>query len=86
MNGIEGYEVKGADLYPAQETAVDIRLPAGAPRTRTSSTTSRSRSTPRRTSRTRPFPARAAEGAALGTMRNLRIGGVDVAGGQYQPQ
>ena len=34
----------------------------------------------------RPFPAQPAEGALLGKMRDLNVGGVDVAGGQYTPK
>ena len=84
INGSESYEIPGVELFPHQESPVDLELPKGAPPASTfadkpfeiDGDTYKS---------DRPYPAQPADAAGLGSMRGLRLGGVDVAGAQYQP-
>ncbi|MEA2427797.1 MAG: hypothetical protein QOF37_1425 [Thermoleophilaceae bacterium] len=85
VNGTQGYDLNGVNLYPQQKSPVDEAAPPGAPPLsefldgpfQIDSKAYRSR---------RTFPARPAHAGALGKMRDLRIGGVDVTGGQYKPK
>jgi hypothetical protein len=81
VNDTEGYDLPGVDLLPHQPDPVDQGAPGQPPLSDfledpfvKSKRAYRSR---------KPFPAQPAGGALLGNMRNLHIGGVDLAGGQY---
>jgi hypothetical protein len=86
VNSTQGYDLPGVDLYPHQPSSVDAPIApvAGAPDE--SAFLNPPFEINRKTYRSsRKFPAKQADGSALGMMRDLRIGGVDVAGGQYKP-
>ena len=84
VNGTTGYDLPGVNLFPHQPDPVDQAVPGQPPLSDfledpfvKSKRAYRSR---------RPFPAQAADGALLGKMRDLNVGGVDMAGGQYTPK
>ena len=84
VNGTTGYDLGGVNLFPHQPDPVDQGALGQPPQSDfledpfvKSKRAYRSR---------RPFPAQPAEGALLGKMRDLNVGGVDVAGGQYTPK
>ena len=81
VNGTSGYDLGGVKLFPHQPDPVDQGAPGQPPLSDfledpfvKSKRAYRSR---------RPFPAQAADGALLGKMRDLNVGGVDIAGGRY---
>jgi hypothetical protein len=86
VNDTNGFDLNGVNLYPRQPDPVDRDTPPpGAP------PDSDFQADPFVKSRSayasnRPFPARASKASDLGKMRELRIGGVDAAGGQYRPR
>ena len=79
-----GYTLKGVNLFPHQPEPVDGAPPdlpdkslfRNEPFVK-SSRAYRSRS---------PFPSKLSHAKLLGNMRELRMGGVDVVGGQYRPR
>lgn len=80
VNGTTGYNLGGINLFPHQPDPVD-QVPGQPPLSDfledpfvKSKRAYRSR---------KPFPAQPAEGALLGKMRDLNVGGVDLAGGRY---
>ena len=81
VNGTSGYDLGGVKLFPHQPDPVDQGAPGQPPLSDfledpfvKSKRAYRSR---------RPFPAQPADGALLGKMRDLNVGGVDIAGGRY---
>jgi Propeptide_C25/Peptidase family C25 len=81
VNDTTGYDLGGVNLFPHQPDPVDQGAPGQPPLADfledpfvKSKRAYRSR---------KPFPAQPAEGALLGKMRDLNVGGVDLAGGQY---
>jgi hypothetical protein len=86
VNGATGYDLDGVNLYPHQPDPVDAGPPpADAPPESTflegpfvkSGRAYRSK---------RAFPSRVAKTQAIGKLRDLRVGGVDTAGGTYRPK
>jgi hypothetical protein len=84
VNRASGYDLDGVDLYPHQPDPVDRRLPGEPPASTfledpfvKSKRAYRSR---------KSFPAKAADADVLGKMRDLRIGGVELAGARYKPK
>jgi len=83
LNSTTGYDLPGVNLFPHQPDPVDAAPPTGAPPLSDflegpfvkSKRAYRSR---------KPFPAKPADAGVLGKMRDLRVGGVDLAGGQYR--
>ena len=85
VNAAKGFDLDGVNLYPHQPDPVDAAAPPGAPPLTEFLEGPLVKS--KRAYRSRkPFPAHAANGEALGKMRDLRVGGVDFAGGQYTPR
>jgi hypothetical protein len=81
VNDTSGYDLGGVNLFPHQPDPVD-QDPGQPPRT---DVLDDPFVKSRRAYRSRkPFPAKPADGAALGRMRDLNIGGVDFAGGQHR--
>jgi hypothetical protein len=85
INGTEGYDIPGVELYPHQESAVDLSLPPGAPEAETFADKpfeldAKFYDSPR------TFPAKPSEAGSIGNIRDLDVGGVDFAGGQYRPR
>jgi hypothetical protein len=84
VNDSKGYDLGGVNLFPHQPDPVDA-APTDPPPVSEflegpfvkSKRAYRSR---------RAFPAKPADGEALGNMRDLRIGGVNFTGGQYTPR
>jgi hypothetical protein len=86
VNGSQGYDLSGVNLYPHQPSAVDIpNLPSGAPDPATFENPPFVKDT-RAYGSGKTFPAHATDAAALGDMRGVAVGGVDLAGGQYKPK
>ena len=81
----EGYTIPGVELYPTQRQPVDIRLPPGAPPAETFETPPFTIDT-KTFAQNKLFPPAPATGGAMGTIRDARVGGVDTAGGQYNPK
>jgi Peptidase family C25/Propeptide_C25 len=79
-----GYTLKDVKLFPHQPEPVD-----GTPPDRPDESLFRNepfvKSSRAYKSRS-PFPSKLSHAALLGNMRELRIGGVDVVGGQYRPR
>jgi hypothetical protein len=85
FGNVRGYTVDNVNVYPKQPSPVDISLPAGAPPAETFL------QPPFQIDReaygeNRRFPAQPSEGGDMGVMRDVRVGGVDAAGGQYNPR
>jgi hypothetical protein len=81
VNDTSGYDLGGVNLFPHQPDPVD-QVPGQPP---LSDFLEDPFVKSRRAYRSRkPFPAKPADGAALGRMRDLNIGGVDFAGGQHR--
>src|SRR3954470_7840057 len=85
VNGTQGYDLHGVNLFPHQEPPVDAAAPPGAP--------------PLTDFLEGPFqidrkvyrsgkrvPRKPASAGDLGKLRDLRIGGVDLTGAQYKPK
>src|SRR3954471_1682932 len=87
VNGTQGYDLGGVELYPHQPDPVDapIANAPGAPDRGVFENLPFEINKNAFKSR-RKFPARASSGNVLGMMRDLRLGGVDFTGGQYQPK
>jgi Peptidase family C25/Propeptide_C25 len=85
INGKTGYAIQGVDLYPHQQQPVDLSLPKGAPPIDTFMEPP-FQLNGKAYSSNKPFPAKPAHAGELGALRNLDIGGVDFAGGQYRPR
>jgi hypothetical protein len=86
VNGSEGYDLQGVNLYPHQPSAVDIpHLPSGAPDPSTFENQPFVKDGKAYESN-KKFPAHASDAAPLGDMRGVAVGGVDLAGGQYKPK
>jgi Peptidase family C25/Propeptide_C25 len=84
VNDTTGYDLSGINLFPHQPDPVDQGAPGQPPLSDfledpfvKSKRAYRSR---------KPFPAKPAEGGLLGKMRDLNVGGVDLAGGRYKPK
>jgi Peptidase family C25/Propeptide_C25 len=84
VNGTQGYDLPGVNLFPHQRSAVD-QAPQPFPDIGTFLNPPFRLDSKRYKSNAR-FPRRPANAAALGTFRDLRVGGVDFAGGQYRPR
>jgi hypothetical protein len=94
VGNLKGYTLKGVDLYPRQPSPVDGRkgdVPnaiadvPGAP-SRTTFDEPPFKIDRKAYSSNAQFPAAPADAAALGAMRDIAVGGVDTAGGQYKPK
>jgi hypothetical protein len=85
VDGTTGYDVKDVNLYPHQKSAVDISRPEGAPPPETFFDPPFTIDRKAYAGKT-PFPGVPADGAAIGSLRGLSLGGVDLAGGQYNPK
>ncbi|MEA2443709.1 MAG: hypothetical protein QOJ12_1001, partial [Thermoleophilales bacterium] len=85
VNDTKGFDLNGVNLYPRQADPVDETPPPGAPpdSTFTEGAFVKSRGA---YASDRLFPGRASKVKDLGKMRDVRIGGVDAAGGQYEPR
>jgi hypothetical protein len=82
----ESYTLSGVNLYPEQPDPVDQAAPPGGPKDQTlfeEPPLELDRSDYRSNKR---FPASPVDGGAMGAMRDLLIGGVSTAGGQYRPK
>ena len=84
VNDTTGYDLSGINLFPHQPDPVDQGAPGQPPLSDfledpfvKSKRAYRSR---------KAFPAKPAEGGLLGKMRDLNVGGVDLAGGRYKPK
>src|SRR4051794_33090014 len=85
FSNVKGYELNGVNLYPRQPQPVDQKPPSPIPPIDTfleppfkiDGKAYKSNG---------PFPAAPADGGSLGAMRDLLVGGVDSAGGQYKPK
>jgi len=83
VNKSTGFDLGGVNLYPHQPDPVD-QVPGQPP---LSDFLEGPFVKSKRAYRSgRPFPAKPADADALGSMRDLRVGGVDVTGGQYTPR
>jgi hypothetical protein len=80
-----GYDLDGVSLYPHQPEPVDQASPPGAPPDSTFREDPFVKST-RAYRSDRPFPRRASSGKLIGKLRDVRVGGVNAAGGQYRPR
>jgi hypothetical protein len=86
VNGSEGYDLDGVNLFPHQEEPVDLPpLPSGAPDPETFLDPPFEKDAKAYKS-SKKFPPKPSTGGGLGTMRDLRVGGVDFAGAQYRPK
>ena len=82
VNDTDGYDLTGITLYPHQPEPVDQRVPGQPP---ISDFLEDPFVKSKRAYRSnRRLPAKPADAALLGNMRDLRIGGVEVSGGQYK--
>ncbi|MEA2467379.1 MAG: hypothetical protein QOJ57_1505 [Thermoleophilaceae bacterium] len=86
VNGTQGYDLQGVNLFPHQKEAVDLPpLPSGAPDPSTFADPPFSKDGKAYKSNAK-FPPKPSQAGGLGSMRDLKVGGVDFAGGQYQPK
>jgi hypothetical protein len=86
VNGSQGYDLSGVNLYPHQPSAMDIpNLPSGAPDPASFANPPFVKDGKAYKSNNK-FPANASDAAQLGDMRGVAVGGVDLAGGQYKPK
>jgi hypothetical protein len=94
VGNVQGYTLKGVDLYPRQPSPVDgkkgdvpntIADVPGAPQ-RSLFDEPPFKIDRKAYSSNAQFPAAPADGGAMGAMRDIAVGGVDTAGGQYQPK
>lgn len=86
VNGSQGYDLSGVNLYPHQPSAKDIPpLPSGAPDPSTFANQPFVKDAKTYASN-KKFPAHPSDASGLGDMRGLAVGGVDLAGGQYNPK
>lgn len=86
VNGSQGYDLQGVNVFPHQEEPSDIpALPAGAPDPETFADPPFSKDGKAYKSNAK-FPADPSQAGGVGSMRDLNVGGVDFAGGQYQPK
>jgi hypothetical protein len=86
VNGTQGYDLHGVNLFPHQKSAVDLPpLPAGAPGPSTFANPPFEKDAKTYGSNAK-FPAKPADAAGVGDVRGLRVGGVDFSGGQYKPK
>jgi hypothetical protein len=88
---VSSYKLDGVNLFPEQEEAVDARnpnKPGPAPgQPPLSDFFDPPFTIDRGAYRSKTsFPAEVATGGALGSMRDLRLGGVQIAGAQYTPK
>jgi hypothetical protein len=85
VSNVQSYTLKNINLYPTQPQPVDQKPPTPIPDIDTFL------EPPFTLDRTayasnEPFPPSPSEGGAVGSMRDLAVGGVDAAGGQYRPK
>jgi Peptidase family C25/Propeptide_C25 len=86
LNSAQGYDLGGVNLMPTQEQPLDgAQLPSGAPDPGTFEDPPFEKSGKAYKS-DKKFPASPTDGGGVGSMRDLLVGGVDLAGGQYQPK
>jgi hypothetical protein len=86
LNGSQGYDLDGVNLFPHQEEPVDLPpLPSGAPDPETFLDPPFEKDGKAYKSNGK-FPPKPASGGGIGNMRDLRVGGVDFAGAQYKPK
>lgn len=86
INGSQGYDVDGVNLFPHQEEPVDLPNEGpGGPDPETFLDPPFSKDSKAYKSR-KKFPAKPSTGGAIGNMRDLRVGGVDFAGAQFKPK
>jgi hypothetical protein len=84
-SNVKSYKLTGVNLYPTQPQPVDQRPPTPKPPIDTfleppfviNNRDYKSNAA---------FPPAPSEGGAMGAMRDLAVGGVDAAGGQYRPR
>jgi hypothetical protein len=84
VSNVESYTLKNVNLYPTQPEPKDQAPPSPKPPIDTFL------EPPFQLSKTaynsnKPFPPAPSEGGAIGAMRDIAVGGVDAAGGQYTP-
>ena len=81
-SNVESYTLRNVNLYPTQPQPVDQKPPTPKPAIDTflepPFVIDR-----KAYSSSRPFPAEPSTGGDMGMMRDLRVGGVDAAGGRY---
>ena len=94
FDNVKSYTLKGVDLYPTQPQPVDgkkgdvpltIADVPGAPQ-RADFEEPPFKIDRKAYSSDATFPEAPVDGGAMGAMRDLLVGGVDTAGGQYQPK
>jgi hypothetical protein len=85
VSNVQGYTIPDVQLYPLQKQPVDLALPKGAPPASTFADPP-FRLNDRAYSSTRKFPSSPADGGALGAMRDVALGALSTAGGQYSPR
>jgi hypothetical protein len=86
VNGAQGYDLQGVNLFPHQAASMDLPpLPSGAPNPGTFENPPFQKN-PKAYRSNSKFPASPTDASGLGDMRGLTIGGVDLAGGQYRPK
>jgi hypothetical protein len=85
FSNVQGYTLKNVNLYPTQPQPVDQKPPTPKPAIDTFL------EPPFQINRkayasNASFPPAPADGGSLGAMRDLSVGAVDAAGGQYKPK
>ena len=86
FSNVQSYTLKNVNLYPTQPAPVDgVRPPTPKP------PIDAFLEPPFEIDRkayasNKPFPDAPADGGAMGAMRDIAVGGVDAAGGQYRPK
>ena len=85
VGNVQGYTLSDVELYPKQPSPVDLKLPPGAPSQDTflEKPFQIDRAEYRQN---KLFPSSPGDAGAMGAMRDLRVGGVSTAGGQYNPK
>ena len=95
VSNVKSYTLKGIDLYPRQKSPSDRGKVGDVPDRIADVPGAPSRAVfdepPFKLDRkayasNAKFPAAPADGGSLGAMRDVAVGGVDTAGGQYQPR
>src|SRR4051812_21909359 len=85
VNGSQGYDLDGVNLYPHQEEAKDLPQVPGATNVEDFADPPFEKDAKAYKSG-QVFPPKPSSGGAIGNMRDLRVGGVDFAGAQYRPK
>ena len=83
-SNVSSYLLAGVNLLPHQAQAVDARAPGQPPPT--AFLDKRFRIDARAYRSNAPFPAQVGDEGPVGVMRDVRIGGAELAGAQYRPR